>query len=402
MKALPKRLALGLLALSLQVQAADALRPEVGKPLQEAQTLIQGKKYKDALAKVNEAQGIGSLTPYESYIIERMKSAAATGAGDYAGAVKSYEAVLASPQLQASEKIPTLEAIAKLTYASKNYSKAVEAIQKYQAAGGSNAQVTGLLPQAYYLAGSYAEAQKAISQQIQQTEKAGQAPSEDTLKLLASTALKQNDSGGYVTALEKLVQYHPTPNYWLDLISRTSNKPGFSDRLTLDLYRLRLKTKTLDKPGDYMEATQLALQAGLPGEAEQFLKKGYEAKALGQGSPQDIDRHKRLSDLVARKLTEDKATLIEGEKAAANQATGDGLVATGLNYVGYGDTDKGIALIQQGIQKGGLKRPEEAKLNLGYAQLQAGKTADAVKTLKAVQGTEGTADLAKLWMLSTR
>ncbi len=396
---LPQLLALGLLALSIQVQAADSLRPEVGKPLQEAQTLIQGKKYKDALAKVNEAQGIGSLTPYESYIIERMKSAAATGAGDYAGAIKSYEAVLASPQLQASEKIPTLEAIAKLTYASKNYGKAVEAIQKYQAAGGSNAQVTGLLPQAYYLAGSYAEAQKAISQQIQQTEKAGQAPSEDTLKLLASTALKQNDSGGYVTALEKLVQYHPTPNYWLDLITRTSSKPGFSDRLTLDLDRLRLKTKTLDKPGDYMEATQLALQAGFPGEAQKFVDAGYQKQVLGTGV--DTARHQRLRELVAKKVGEDQATLAEGEKAAQGQPTGDALVATGFNYVAYGQYDKGIALMQQGIAKGGLKAPDRAALNLGYALLLAGKTREAAKALKAVQAADGSADVARLYALMT-
>lgn len=389
-----------LFALAAQVSAADSLRPEVGKPLQEAQTLLQSKQYKPALAKIGEAQDVGKLTPYESYIIERMRSAAASGAGDYATAIKSYDAVLASGQLPENEKVATLDTLARLTYASKDYGKAAEAIQKYKAAGGTSAVTVNLLPQALYLSNQFPAAQKELDAQIAQTEKAGQKPSEDTLKLLASIALKQNDTQGYVGALEKLVAYHPQPSYWLDLIVRSSNQPGFSDRLTLDVYRLRKATGTLDKAGDYMEAAQLALQAGFPGEAQQFVDDGYAAKLLGEGA--DASRHQRLKDLVVKKVAEDKATLAEGEKAAAAQASGDALVSTGLNSVGYGDYAKGIPLMEKGIAKGGLKNADEAALHLGYAQLRAGQKADAAKTFKAVPGSTGAASLAQLWLLAAR
>ena len=36
--------------------------------------------------------------------------------------------------------------------------------------------------------------------------------------------------------------------------------------------------------------------------------------------------------------------------------------------------NKGIALIEQGMAKGGLKRPEDAKLHLGMAQQQSAKS----------------------------
>ena len=58
--------------------------------------------------------------------------------------------------------------------------------------------------------------------------------------------------------------------------------------------------------------------------------------------------------------------------------------------------------MQQGIAKGGLKRPEDAKLHLGIAQLVAGDKAKAQATFKTVQGTDGTADLARLWALYAR
>src|SRR3546814_5483046 len=90
--------------------------------------------------------------------------------------------------------------------------------------------------------------------------KAGQKPTENQLEMLASIAVKQKDNAAYIAALEKLVAYYPKPNYWLDLITRTANKPGFSTRLTLDLYRLKKQTDTLTKANDFMEAAQLALQ----------------------------------------------------------------------------------------------------------------------------------------------
>ncbi|MDB5969879.1 MAG: hypothetical protein JWQ90_2329, partial [Hydrocarboniphaga sp.] len=113
-------------------------------------------------------------------------------------------------------------------------------------------------------------------------------------------------------------------------------------------------------------------------------------------------RHQRLKELVAKKMTEDKATLAEGEKAATAQATGDALINTGLNYVGYGQADKGIPLIEAGIRKGGIKLLDQAKLHLGYAYLLAGKKDQAQKAFAGVQGNDGSRDLARLWTVQMR
>ncbi|MFT4046270.1 MAG: hypothetical protein QM661_06185 [Solimonas sp.] len=380
------------------VQAADkpTLRSEVGKPLQEAQTALQGKDYKAALTKIDEVEKISGLTPYESYIVERMRAIAATGAGDTNLALKSYEAALASPQMPEGEKLQAYDAVAKLAYAEKDYGKAAEYIRKYRNAGGDGMQTLSLLPQALYLSSDFAGAQKELSALIAEMEKAGHAPTEVQLQLLASCANKKDDKAGYLVALQKLVRYYPKESYWKDLILRTAGKPDFSEQLTLDMYRLMKATGTLDKANDYMEAAQYALKAGFPGEADQYMQQGYAQNLLGQGP--DADRHLRLRTMVAQKIKEDQKLLSEGEKAALAQAGGDALVATGLNYVGYGQYEKGIALMQQGIAKGGLKKPDEARLHLGYAQLLAGKTAEARESFKSVASQDGGADIAQLWM----
>ncbi|NGY05466.1 hypothetical protein G7Y85_11855 [Solimonas terrae] len=380
--------------------AEDALRPQVGEPLQNAQTALKSKNYREALADVDAAEKVGGLTPYESYIIDRMRAAAATGAGDEATAIKAYEAAMASPKFPAGEKLQTYDVMAKLAYAGKNYTKSAELIRKYRAAGGTSAQTLGLLPQTLYLANDLGGAQEELNAQLATLEKAGQKPTETQLEMLASIAVKKKDNAGYIAALEKLVAYYPKPNYWLDLITRTANKPGFSPRLTLDTYRLKKATDTMLKTEDFMEAAQLALQAGFPGEAQQYVNLGYDKKLLGTGP--DAARHKRLKDLVDKKVAEDKPALAAGDKEAATQASGDALVNAGLNHVGYGDAANGVKLIEQGIKKDALKKPDEAKLHLGYAQMMAGQKDAAAKTLRTVQTPDGSIELARLYILMLR
>ncbi len=79
-----------------------------------------------------------------------------------------------------------------------------------------------------------------------------------------------------------------------------------------------------------------------------------------------------------------------------------GYLDKGAKVILGGKADKGFLLIEQGLKKGGLKRPEDAKLRFGEAQLAAGRKDAGVKTLKDVKGTDGAADIARLWVLYAR
>jgi tetratricopeptide (TPR) repeat protein len=378
----------------------QTIRPALSKPLQQAQTALQAKNFQEAQTQLNAAEAVGGLSSYESYVIARMKSSAAIGLNDYSAALASYDQVLASPELPASEQPQILDAYLKIAYAAKNYAKVIDAVQKYRAAGGVSAENLNLYAQSLYLSGKYQEAGEELGKQISALEAAGQRPTDTQLQLLASCALKRNDMAAYTASLEKLVTYFPKKETWTDLILRTAGRPGFAQNLDLDVYRLRLATGTLDRPDDYMDAAQLALQAGYPGEAQKFVDAGYAVKQLGSGG--DASRHQRLKDLITKKIAEDKATLAEGEKSAAKQAAGDGLVSTGLNLVAYGQYDHGIELMEQGIKKGGLKSADQAQLHLGYAYWLAGKKEQAEKAFNTVSGTDGSKDLARMWVIQTK
>ena len=111
--------------------AQEALRPEVGRPLQAAQELIKAQRYKEALAKVRDADAVGNKSANESFMVERMRIAAASGAGDVETAARSFEALSGSSRVSAAEKVRMIESIAGGYYRAQNYAKAMQWAQRY-------------------------------------------------------------------------------------------------------------------------------------------------------------------------------------------------------------------------------------------------------------------------------
>ncbi len=385
-------LAAALAVASSPAWAADTVRPEVGKPLKAAESLYKAHKYQEALAKVSEADAVSGKTAYESYIIQRTRGSIAAAAGDRETAAKAFEAVIASGRASGGEQLKLIQAVAGLHYQAKDYAKAAQWAARYQKEGGNDPAMRTVLVQSYFLLNDCGNVSKLVGENG-----GSRRPTEQELQILANCYLKQKDSGGYVSAIERLVTYYPKREYWTDLLNRVQKKSGFSDRLALDVYRLKLATGNLTSASDYLEMAQLAIQAGFPAEAKAIVDKGYSANVLGTGK--DAERHKRLRDLVAKTVAEYRAGQEKAENEALAAKSGDALVAVGYNYVAEGAPQKGLAFMERGIKKGGLKRPEDAKLLLGVAQVQAGARSRALQTLKGIHGNDGTADLARLWTL---
>jgi Tfp pilus assembly protein PilF len=374
-------------------QAQESARPEIGKPLQAAHDLMMAGKYRDALAKVREAEAVPNPNAYERFMLDRIRGVAAASAGDDVTAGKSFESALASGRLQPAESLPLLEALANSAYRTKDYAKAIDWAKRYFQAGGKSEQVRNLKTASHYQMGDYAGVVNDMQQKIKSVEESTPVVDETTLRMLAASYAKLNDAGGYAATLDKLLIHHPKQEYWDDRLARLQSSSDFSERLMLDVYRLRVATGTMDTAEQYAEMAELALQAGLPFEAKRITEAGYAAGKLGGGA--EADRHKRLRNLAVKQAAEDDKAL-SAEVVGRN---GDALVNTGIALVCAGRLDRGIELLEQGISKGGVKRLDEARLHLGEAYLQGGKKAKAIEAFKAVRGGEGLGDLARLWSI---
>jgi hypothetical protein len=375
---------------------AQGLRPEVGKPLQQAGELLKAGKAKEALAKVREAEAVGGKSASEQLTVDRMKAAAAQRAGDMATAIQALEGI--HGKVGGAEQGQIAEQLASAYANQGNNAKATEWLNRAIQAGNNSASVKQLQAFLMSKSGDYGAIARDAAAAVAAAEQAGRRPDEGELLRLADAQQRTNNLAGYGSTLEKLLLNYPKKDYWNAYLGRLPRKAGFSSRFELDVMRLRLASGTLSKTEDYMEMAQLALQAGLPSEGRKIADQGFKSGVLGTGA--EGSRHQRLRDLAVKQEGELKAGIAAQATEAAADKTGDDLVKVGFQYVSLGEVDQGVKLIEQGIAKGGLKRPEDARLRLGMAQLQSAKgKAAAAQTLRSVKGTDGASDIARLWVI---
>ncbi len=382
---------------SAPAYAQDALRPAVGKPLASAKSFMAAHNYAKAMAAVRAADAVSGKTANESFIIEEMRASIASASGDTATAQRTYQDLLASGRVPPAEQVKLLMAEASISFTQKNYPATVGWIDKYFKAGGTDPAMHTLLINTYYEQGNFAEAGKLQAAQVQAEYRAKQKPTESQLQLLYRCQTGTKDSAGAFTTMSALIYFYPKPDYWLNVIDTVRRKPGFSDRLVLDLDRLELALGLIKTPADMMEMIELALQIPLPGEAKAITDKAYADGILGTGA--EAAREQRLRDLVNKTADSTLPTLTKTEAEAATDHDGNRLALLGEQYVSYGNTDKGIVLLLAGLHKDALRHPEDVKLSLALAYVKAGQKPKALAAFKAVGGNEGAGDIAKLWLL---
>jgi len=388
-------------SLSVLSQAAAQVRPQVGGALKAASDLLKAGKAQEAMAKIREAEAVPGRNADENATLEGLRLSAASRLGDADGMAKAYDALSAAGKMPAANKLLTMEAIAGTYLRAGNGAKALEWVNKYNAAGGNSPTMKQIQSAAQLRSGDVTTVLKDTLAEIAADEKAGRTPSQDKLNTALWAANKKGDGATESALIQKLLNYYPTPKLWAQSLGTLQSKKGFAaGRYQVDVLRLRLVTDNMQGANDYMELAQLAGAAGYPDEGKKVLDKGFAAGVLKPTD--DNGRPKRLADLLDKRIAEAKAGAAAAETAARGAREGDELVKVGFAQVQRGQAAAGIKLMEEGIAKGNLKRPDDAKLYLGLAQFLAGDKAKAQATWRTVKGTDGSADLAGLWSVYAR
>ncbi|HEX4508526.1 MAG TPA: hypothetical protein VH328_00530, partial [Burkholderiaceae bacterium] len=276
--------------------SGNAVRPEFGTPFNAAQAAIKAGDAQTSLAKIKEAEAVGNLSPYETYLVERIRGPALYTAGDLPGAEKDLEAVLVSSLLPESDRLPVMKVLATIYYSDKKYDPAVDYMQKYLAGGGDDAQIKEMLAQSLYLGKHYPEAAKQYQAMVDAQIAAGRKPDAKTLRLLASAQDQAADEAGYEGTIEKLAVMYPSPEYWKQVIA-SAKRPPFDEHLYVDVYRLRTAALGQVPDAEKLSYAGQAARVGYPAEALAVLDQGM-AKNAFTGA--DAAEAKKLRDTVSR------------------------------------------------------------------------------------------------------
>lgn len=380
--------------------AQDTLRPDMAKPLAAAQELLRNGDATKAMEQLRLAENQEGRTDYENYILARLKAPAAMALNDNDAALKAFNAALTSPKLDPKDRPSLLETAVAVAYRAKNNAEAERLARVYLAEGGQAESVRVVLVFVLNARGESAAMLKELDVLIKADQAAGRKVAELRWQLQGSAQNKLGDAAGYRATLEQLVQDYPKPAYWQDLVSRVQGAPGFASRLGLDVLRLMRHLNLLTEADEYADLAQLAQLSGQPIEAKAVLDEGFERKLLGEGK--SAAQHQQLRQKINKQAADDRAALASAKNDAAKAKDGGVPVAVGQLLISAGDTAGGLELMAQGLQRGVAKNPDDARLRYGVALLQAGQRDKALPVLQALAAKDGTADLARLWLLAVR
>jgi tetratricopeptide (TPR) repeat protein len=113
---------------------------------------------------------------------------------------------------------------------------------------------------------------------------------------------------------------------------------------------------------------------------------------------EDKSKNYELAGSAWRQAQETKKSIPMMEKAAAKSDEGELYVRLGNVYLDGDQFEKAVASINKGLSKGGVKRPDQARLALGMAYFNLGNYKDARKVFRQAAKDDRAEKYAKQWL----
>lgn len=373
----------------------------VAEPMKKAQEAIKAKEWDAATAEIKKAQAVEKKTPFEAYQIDEFLAYVQIQQKKYGEAASTYERMLNSGFVPAEQVDERTKTLATLFFQTKDYRKALEWAKKSLERQPNQQDMGQMVAQSYYLLNDFPNAATSMQKVIQNAERAGKVPEESWLQIVLSSHFKAKNDPGVADALKQMVRYYPNAEYWENLLDIYRRKNPNDDRIILGYYRLMDDVGALKDKDDIVEMAQLAMDAGVPGEAEEVVQRNIESGVLKSEDKTEQGRYDRLLSGAKKQATTDKASLDQLAKEAEKSSQGQALVALGHAYLSYDRYDEAIAALEKGIKKGGVTDVDEAQVLLGIAYMKKGQKDQARQAFSAVKDGSKWNDLSDLWVIRT-
>jgi hypothetical protein len=369
------------------------INPKLKKSMGAAQDAAKASDWQGAIARSQEAEAVPvDKTEYEQFLLHEFKGIAYSNLKQYDDASKELEASVNSPCMPDADKPKRYKGLLQMAYQSKQYDKVIDFGDKALKAGG-DPEIAIYVGNAYYLKNDNQNTKRVLAEYTSRQEQSNKTPDEQTYQILQSACLKLDDMPCVTEQSEKLVAHYPKQEYWQNVIYLYLQSASSDNKQLLNVMRLGAAQKAL-KPPQYNEMAQLAIDQGLPGEAQQVLEQGMAATTF-DAKTKEISN--RLLDQAKKAAALDKSTLDQQEARAKAKATGDADVKLGAAFLSYNQPDKAVEALNRGIGKGTLKDPDEAGLLLGIAYTRLNNKAEADKAFATVTKNPMMTRIAKLW-----
>jgi len=149
----------------------------------------------------------------------------------------------------------------------------------------------------------------------------------------------------------------------------------------------------LDKSSEVVQVAYLYLNAEVPYPAAQVMEQGFKDELVEEKS-----KNYELTGSAWRQAQEIAKAIPNMEKAAELSDKGELYTRLGNVYLDSDQHQKAIGAVSKGLSKGGVKRPDSARLVLGMAHFNLGDYKSAKKAFRDAAKDERSEKYARQWI----
>jgi tetratricopeptide (TPR) repeat protein len=378
-----------------ETRRTPALRNKVYEKLAAAQEAAEAKDMNEAskiLDGMIESGGKNALNSYELANVYNLYAFVYYSREDYANALKAYEKVVAQPDIPIAMEVNTKFTIAQLYFVQEEWAKGIKALKEWFAiTENPNANAYVLLAQGYYQVKDYDKALFNVEKAISMYKEKDKVPKEQWYNLARFLYFEKNDTDKTVAVLEELLHYYPKKQYWVQISHMYGEQKKEPEQLAA--METAYVQGMLDKSTEQVTMAYLYLNGEVPYKAAKVMDKG-----LKNGSIEDKSKNYEIAGSAWRQAQEVDKAIPAMEDAAAKSDAGELYARLGNIYLDGDQYKQAITAINKGLKRGGVKRPDTARLVLGMAYFNDKQYDKARDAFKAAGRDERSEKYAKQWL----
>jgi len=368
-----------------------AMSAKVGEKVQEAQLAIEAKDYANGKVILDNLRA-GNLSPYERAQTWNLTAYAEYSQERYDAAIRAYEQVLAQPELPEALILSTLKTQSQLYFIQENYPAALRTAQRLMSlVPEPSAEIFMVVGQAYYQMDQYRNALDPMKKGIELYKAQGKVPKENWLLLVQSCYFQLQDYNNLVPAVKELIRHYPDDKYLLTLAGAYSELGETKKQLAISevLYERGFMTSA----SHVTNLANLYMMHETPYKAAELLE-----KEMASGKVENNERNLRLLSQAWYSAREDEKSIPPLERAANMASDGELFVRVAQSQLNLEQWDKAASSIRKGLQRGGLKRQDQAYVMLGMAEFNQDKLDSARSAFNNALADNRSRKTAQQWI----
>ena len=380
-----------------ETRKTPALRNNIYEKLAEAQTFAEAKQYAEAEAVLNDMLDATSkkskLNRYELANVYNTYAYLRYAVEDYDGALDYYQKVIDQrPEIPLALEINTLYTVAQLYFLQENWQKGIDTLNTWMSVTdtpSTNAYV--LLANGYFQLKDYDKSLSNIQIAIDREEAAGKLPKEQWYNLARFIHFDRDNFREALDILEILIMYYPKNQYWVQASHLYGEEKDEARQLAL--LEATYEQNLLDRSQDIVLISQLYLQAEVPFPAALAMEKG-----LADDIVEKESKNYELAGVAWRQAQEVTKSLPMLEAAASKSEKGELYARLGNVYLDVDKNKEAVEALKRGLDRGGVKRPDQARLALGMAYFNLGDFNAARRAFREARKDKRARTYADQWL----